>query len=109
MKIHEDPPKLVKLIVVAVEEYCPCHYAVTLRCMDRKHRIYLFIKRPDTSSNIPAISFGDFVFADPGKRGLFDLFDGKNFYLEKGPNLRYHLLLDEFPSEVIQRLYDEAP
>jgi len=88
-----------KLVVVAVENFCPCHQTVTLRCRDRNHWVFIFVK------SVPDVNFGDMVLAPRGKDGLFT--DG-DFYLYYNRKLMYRLQCDDFPSGLMEEVIDNS-
>jgi len=88
-----------KLIVVAVENYCPCHQTITLRCRDRHHWIHIFVKA------VPDVNFGDTVLAPCGKDGFF--LEG-NYYLYYNHKLMYRLQCEDFPPELVKKVINES-
>jgi len=79
-------------IVVESFEPCPCHSAVTVyaqRRLGEESYIYLFVR------NSLGINFGDVLFLDTASN---------EWYLVRGPSLRFHLLLDDFPDGLVEKL-----
>jgi len=101
-KPAKDPAeaKQEKLIVVAVENHCPCHQTITLRHPDRHQWVYLFA-RP-----VPNVNFGDIVLGPCGQDGLFT--DG-DYYLYYNKKLRYRIQADDFPLDLMQKIIVESP
>jgi hypothetical protein len=81
-----------KYIVVESFEACPCHSAVTVyiqKELNLESYSYLFVR------NLSDINFGDILLLDV---------DSGEWYLSRGPNLQYHLHLDEFPDGLAEKL-----
>jgi len=91
--------KLEKLIVVSVENYCPCHQTITLRHRDSYHWVYLFVRL------VPNVNFGDIVLGPCDQDGLF--IEG-DYYLYYNQKLRYRLQYDDFPPGLMQKIIDES-
>lgn len=86
---------MTKLIVVETYTPCRCHTIVTARHPDRRYYLFMFVRSPHN------INFGDTILADStcDERSRVE-----NVYLYRGPGLIYHLILDDFPPYMIQKL-----
>jgi hypothetical protein len=80
---HSEP---VRLIVVEAYDVGYYHRVVEARHQDRPHRQLLYVHKT------PHIEFGDTILMK----------DGKLFWLERGPLLKFRLFLEAFPDDVIQ-------
>jgi hypothetical protein len=99
MQRRDRSDTLTKLLVVEAFTPCPCHTAVTVRHPDRPYFIFLYVASPRD------IGFGDTILvADPCDDSDYIEAD---FYLYRGPGLLYHLVVDDFPSELLLKLAEE--
>jgi hypothetical protein len=87
-----------KLIVVEAFNPCTCHVAVTARHQDRPSFIFFNVKSPLD------ISFGDTILVDGPCEGSSLI---ESAYLYRGPELFYHLILDNFKSKLLDKLLAE--
>lgn len=86
---------LTKLVVVEAFNPCTCHVSVTARRQDRPFFIFFNVKSPLD------INFGDTIIVD-GPCGEGDVI--ASAYLYRGPELFYHLILDNFDSRLLDKL-----
>jgi len=93
-----DGGKFTEFIVIESANYgCHCHLTVTaVRKEDSRARAFLYVRAP------LSINFGDTLlapYAPPGHPVKSD-----EFWLDRGPGLRYHLLLDDLPHVILTQL-----